>query len=84
MLKHVTLTAAIILAGTWVVSFGTGGYPTVLPFYLQVAPWWHITLFVLWFGVQLWANVLFVIWLYERPLRQRRKELANQPPQHAG
>lgn len=83
MLKYITLATAIILAVAWVTSFGMAGYPSVLPSYLQVAPWWHISLFALWFAVQLWANVLFIIWIYERPLRQRRKELSNHPPQHA-
>ena len=84
MLKFIVLAIAITLAAIWVVSFGMAGYPPLLPLYIQVASWWHIGLFVLWFAIQLWANALFVIWIYERPLRQRRKELANQPPQHAG
>lgn len=68
------LGASILLAAAWVISFGMAGYPSVLPLYIQIASWWHIGLFVLWFAVQLWANVLFVIWIYECPLRYQRKE----------
>lgn len=84
MKKYIALAVALTLAIAWVISFGVAGYPTVLRLYVRVAPWWHLGLFIVWFVAQLWANALFVIWIYERPLRQQRKDLAHQPPQHAG
>jgi hypothetical protein len=73
----------MILVVIWSVTFIVAQYPPLPHLYVQVAPWWHIALFLAWFAVQFWTIALFVIWIYERPLRKHRK-LTHQPPQHAG
>ena len=78
----VLLILSITLVATWFSSYVAARYPAPPNLYVQVAPWWHIGLFVAWAVVQLWANMLIVLWIYD--WRSRRKNFPQNPPQHAG
>lgn len=78
----VTLILAIILVVTWFATYVAAQYPAPPHLYLQTAPWWHVGLFVAWLVVQLWANILIVLWIYD--WRSRRKHFSQNPPQQAG
>ena len=52
----VLLILSITLVATWFSSYVAARYPAPPNLYVQVAPWWHIGLFVAWAVVQLWAN----------------------------
>jgi hypothetical protein len=70
----------VLLAG-WFLTYVWAQYPGQPHLYVQTAPLWHVGLFIVWFGVQVYAGVCVVYWVWDQQLR--RQHLAQQPPNHA-
>jgi hypothetical protein len=81
-MKHflLILTISLILLAIWFLTYLSAQYPAQPHLYVQAAPLWHISLFVLWFGVQVYAGICLVYWFWGHQLRRQR--LAHQSPYH--
>jgi hypothetical protein len=75
------LAATVILVGVWFVSYLVAGYPVQPHLYIQVAPWWHITLQIAWFLAS-WATAAYGFHTYWAA-QSKKAKLSQQPPQHA-
>jgi len=76
----ITLPIALVPLITWILTFIKNDYPTHE--YLAVAPFWHQSLFVLWFvlftyvGSSCFYDIVFAV-------RLLFKKLSHQPPDKA-
>lgn len=66
-----TWLCSVALLLLWGLGYVWNQYPAQPHLYVQIAPAWHIGLFVLWFGVQVYAGVCFVYWIWARQLRRQ-------------
>jgi hypothetical protein len=77
----VSLAISILLLAGWFLTYLVAQYPVQPHLYMQVAPFWHIGLFVIWFSVQVYTGICAVYWFWNNQLQ--RHQLAQQPPNHA-